>query len=72
MGRGNGGTPTGSHRNEQRRQRRNNSDSEEIQESTEEDEATILSGILPVFWNQEPRIHAFEEDGSQRDGEAAV
>ena len=28
----------------------------------------ILSGILPVFGN---RIQKFEEDGSQRDGEAA-
>ena len=29
----------------------------------------ILSGILPVFGN---RIQKFEEDGSQRDGEAAL
>ena len=32
----------------------------------------ILSGILPVFGNMITRIQKFEEDGSQRDGEAAL
>ena len=69
--------PTGSHRDEQHRQRRNNSDSEEIQESTEEDEenegwtAYFIKDFACV-WNQEPSVQKFEEDDSQRDGEAAV
>ena len=70
--------PTGSHRDEQPRQRINNSDSEEIQESTEEDAegseswTDYLIRDYTSVWNQEPRIQKFEEDGSQRDGEAAV
>ena len=31
----------------------------------------ILSGMLPV-WKQDTRIQKFEEDGTQRDGEAAL
>ena len=68
--------PIGSHRDEQRRQRRNNCDSEEIQESTEEYDGSeswtdYLIRDFTSVWNQEPRIQKFEEDGSQRDGEAA-
>ena len=32
----------------------------------------ILSGILPVSVTRKPRLQKFEEDGRQRDGEAAV
>ena len=69
--------PTSSHRDEQRRQGRNNSDSEEIQKYTEEDEGSegwtdyLIRDFTSVF-NQEPRIQKFEEDDSQRNGEAAV
>ena len=31
----------------------------------------ILSGIVPVYWKQDPRIQKFEADGSQLDGEPA-
>ena len=69
--------PTGSHRDEQHKQGRNNSDSEEIQESTEEDEGSegwtdYLIRDFTSVWNQEQRLQKFEEDGHQRDGEAAV
>ena len=54
---------TDTHRDEQCRQGTDNSDRGEVQEPTEEDEAsnarvgqTILSGILPVFGN---RIHGY-------------
>ena len=77
MGRGHGGTLTGSHRDEQHSQGGHNIDSEEIQGSTEGDEGRegwtddLIRDITSV-WNQEPRIHKFEEDGSQQDGTAAV
>ena len=63
---------TSSHRDEQHRHGRNNSDTEEIQESTEEDEGSegCTDDLIRDFtsvWSQ-----TFEEDGSQRDGEAAV
>ena len=32
----------------------------------------ILSGIVTSVWKQDTRIQKFEEDGSQRDGEAAL
>ena len=32
----------------------------------------FLSGILTSVWNQEPMLQKFEEDGCQRDGEAAL
>ncbi len=44
---------------------------------TEEDEGSegwtdyLITDFTSV-WNQEPRIQKLEEDGSQRDGEAAV
>ena len=62
--------PHWSHREEQRRQGRNNSDIEEIQASAEEDEGTdgwtdYLIRDFTSVWNKEPRIHKFEEDGSQ-------
>ena len=52
---------TGTHRDEQRRQGRNNSNSGEVQEPTEEDEASKgwtdnLIRNLPVFGN---RIHGY-------------
>ena len=71
------GLYTGSHRGEQRRQGRNNSDSEEIQEFTEEDEGSegwtdYLIWDCTSVWNHEPMIQKCDEDGSQRDGAAAV
>ena len=68
---------TGPHRDEQCRQGRNKSDSEEIQEPTEEDEATeswtdnIISDFTSV-WNKDPRVHKFKEYGHQRISTAAV
>ena len=64
-------------RDEQRRQERNNSNSGEVQETTEEDEASkdwtdnLIRNCTSV-WKQDPRIQEFEADGSQRDGEAAL
>ena len=72
MGRGN----TGTHRDEQRKQGRNDSDCGEVQEPTEEDEAskgwtdTLIRNYTSV-WKQDPRIQEFEEDDSQMDGGAA-
>ena len=68
---------TDTHRDEQRRQGRDNSDSGEVQETTEEDEASKgwtdnLIGNFTSVWKQDPRIQEFEADGSQRDGEAAL
>ena len=68
---------TSSHPDDQRRQGRNNRNSEEIQISTEEGEVNerLTDYLIRDFtnvWNQEPRVQKFEEDGSQRDGEAAV
>ena len=68
---------TGTRRDEQHRQGRNNSNSGEVQETTEEDEAskgwtdTLIRNFTSV-WKQNPRIQEFEADGSQRDGEAAL
>ena len=62
------------HRDEQRRQGRDNSDSGEVQEPTEEDEASkgwtdnLIRSFTSV-WKQDPRIQEFEADGSQPDGE---
>ena len=69
--------PTSSHRDKQHRQGRNNSNSGEVQEPTEEDEgsegwADYLIRDSTSVWNQEPRLQKFEEDGRQRDGDAAV
>ena len=73
MGRGHGGTLTGSHRDEQRSHGGNKRDIEEIQGSTEGDEGSkgwtdYLIRDFTSVWNQEPRIQKYEEDGSQRDG----
>ena len=68
---------TGTHRNEQRRQGRNNSNSGEVQEPTEEDEASkgwpdhLIRNFTSV-WKQDTRIQKFEADSSQQDGEAAL
>ena len=69
-GRGNGGSILGgTHRDEQRRQGRNNSNSGEVQEPTEEDEASkgwtdnLIRNFTSV-WKQYPRIQEFEADGS--------
>ena len=64
------------HRNEQRRQA-DNSNSGEVQEPTEEDEASkcwtyhLIRNFTSV-WKKDPRIHEFEADDSQRDGGAAL
>ena len=65
------------HRDEQRIQGRDNSDSGEVQEPTEEDEASKgwtdhLIRNFASIWKQDPWIQEFEADGSQRDGEAAL
>ena len=66
-----------SHRDEQCREGRNYSDTGEMQEPTEEHEASngwtdhLIRNVTSV-WKQEPRIHKFEVDDSQRDGAAAV
>ena len=65
------------HRDEQRRQGGNDIDSGEVKEPTEEDEASkgwtdnIIRNSTSV-WKQDPRIQELEEDGSQRDGGAAL
>ena len=48
-----------------------------VKESTEEAEGSngwtyYLIRVFTSVWNQQPRIQKFEEDGSQRDGAAAV
>ena len=54
-----------------------NSDIGEVQEPTEEDESSkgwtynLIRSFTSV-WNQDPMIQEFEEDGSQRDGGAAL
>ena len=67
----------GTRRDEQHGQGRNNSNSGEVQEPTEEDEASKgwtdhLIGNFTSVRKQDTRIQKFEEDGSQRDGEAAL
>ena len=65
------------HRDEERRQGRHNSISGEVQEPTEEDEASkgwtyhLIRNFASV-WKQDRRIQEFEADGSQRDGETAL
>ena len=72
-----GRVQTGTHRDEQRRQGRNNSDSGEVQEPTEEDEASkgwtdnLIRNFTSV-WKQDLRIQEFEADGSQWDGGVAL
>ena len=68
---------TGTRRDEQRGQGRNNSDSWEVQESTEDGEASWtdhLIGNLTSLWKHDTGIQQFEADGSgsQWDGEAAL
>ena len=64
---------TGTHRDEQFRQGRNNSNSGEVQEPTDEDEACDgWTDNLFSVWKQDPRIHEFEADGSQQDGEEVL
>ena len=68
---------TGTRRDEQHGQGRNNINSGEVQEPTEEDEASKgwtdhLIGNFTSVRKQDTRIQKFEEDGSQRNGEAAL
>ena len=68
---------TDANRDEQRRQGGNDSDSGEVQEPTEEDEASkgwtdnLIRNSTSV-WKQDPGIQELEEDGSQWDGGAAL
>ena len=64
MGRGNGGS-IDTHRDELRRKGRDNSDSGEVQEPTEEDEASKgwtdhLIRKFTSVWKQDTRIQEFE------------
>ena len=64
---------TGTHRDEQRRQGRNGSDSGEVQEPTEEDDASkgwtdhLIRNVTCV-WKRDPRIYRQQDGGATLQG----